>query len=249
MSANPKDANGRTVKPNGEVCKRMRIERGWDVAAMAVKTGLTRKTVESVEAGNRCFPFTLKAFSDTFGLPDLTPLLEEPRLLPSPIVDVDRVQLRIKLWLPFADCDFTQWLIGIVNKLIKLIDPMSEIEVVAVSPGSVIIILEMSAQDTRKAVSAFGSGELDEIEIASMMTDFGAGEIVEFNAIDRTPAVADPPPRPSPPSAPSPQGKPEKSLLGSMWVWLFGEGSKSSAPPPYKEKGATIFDRFKQKKT
>jgi hypothetical protein len=238
-------AKARTVKPNGEACRRMRIERGWDELAMAAKTGLTKKTIESVEAGNPCFLFTLSAFKDAFGLPDTTPLLEPDQPIPPPVYGGPRVRVIIRLRLPFADCDFTQWLINLINKIIVLIDPTGNIEVVGVAIGSIIITLEMDANDTRKMVSAFGSGEFDDLRFDSIATNFGQGETLEFKAITRTQAFV----RPPRPPAPTPQPKPQKSLFQRLSTWLFGEGGSRSDPPPYREQGASIFDRFKQGQT
>jgi hypothetical protein len=129
-------------------------------------------------------------------------LLEEP-YVPSPIPSGDRVQIKIRLNLPFAECDFATWLISLINKLIWLVDPSGEMEVIAVAPGSVVITLEMDDMDARKTIGAFGTGELEELGIASIATNFGAGEPAVFTAIAKAPAQNYPvPPRPEPPSQP-----------------------------------------------
>jgi transcriptional regulator with XRE-family HTH domain len=239
MNAHAADAYGRTVAPDGDLCKRMRIDKGWDVTEMAAKVGLTKKTVESIEAGNRCFVFTLKAFSDAFGLPDIKPLLKDPNAVPPRITGADRVQFKIRLSFPFADRDFTSWLIWFINKLIKLIDPKGEFEVLAVAPGSTIITIEMTADDAGKAVSSFAAGELNDLHIRSITTNFGSGEPVEFKPIPRNPVDSNSP-KPSNPAS-SPQRAPEKSLFERFSTWLFGEGSQSSDSPTYKEKSSSIF--------
>jgi len=245
------NANGRTVKPNGALCKRLRIDKVGDVAAMAARTGLTKKTVESVEAGRRCFVLTLQAFGDVLDLDDISQLLEDPYSLPPPIAGGNRVQLKLKFVLPYAECDFTQWLITIVNAIIKVIDPLSEIEVIAIAPGSVIVTLEMNAGDAKKTVSAFGSGELNNLSLGTITTNFGYGALQEFNAIPApTEAIIRlfPPLRMQPQP---PQPKPAtKSLFERFTLWFFGTPGQTSDPPPYRDSAqrSSIFDRFKQNK-
>lgn len=249
MSPPPVNANGRTVKPNGELCKSLRLQKVGDVAAMAARSGLTKKTVQSVESGRRCFVLTLQAFGDVLDLDDISQLLEDPYSLPPPIAGGNRVQLKLKFVLPYAECDFTEWLIRIVNVIIKVIDPMGEIEVIAIAPGSVIVTLEMNASDAKKTVSAFGSGELNNLSLGSITTNFGYGALQEFNAI---PAPAETiiglfhrlrmQPQP-------PQGEPAgKSLWQRFTVWFFGTPGQTSDPPPYRDSAqrSSIFDRFKQ---
>lgn len=235
-------STARTVKPAGETIRRLRLQKGWSVEEMAAKAGCTPVTVQKIEACKDCFLFTITCFSKAFGLPDNSLLLADPAAVPQPASGSSRVQLRIRLTIPFTNFDFTEQLVKIINFLIKLIDPQGEIEIVGVAPGSVVIMLEMDAQDARKAVSAFGSGELDALNIAAITTNFGSGELVEFTPI-ATETNSIPPPRRS---LPAPPPKPKQSLMARLSIWLFGDGSQHSDPPPYREKGATIFEKFKR---
>jgi DNA-binding XRE family transcriptional regulator len=225
MSDKPNPQGSRTFKPNGALCKKLREDRGWEVAAMAAKAGLTTKTIASIEAGNPCFLFTLKGISDALELADVSQLIAsgEPSVPPPP--SGKRVQMKIKVILPFADSDFTKWLVWFVNKLIKLIDPDGEMEIVGIAPGSIIITLEMTEKDTRKTVSAFASGELDELEIDSISTNFGHGELQEFRAIRKT--IPPPTPR-SPPLPPPVPPKEKQSESGSTYS---GSDPNSAVPP------------------
>ena len=224
MSDKPKPQGPRTFKPNGGLCKQTRIQKGWDEAAMAAKAGLTPKTIASVEACNPCFLFTLKSISDALGLADVSQLIDSGEPPIPPIPPGKRIQLKIKVRLPFPDCDFTKWLVWFIQKLINLIDPDGGMEIVGIAPGSIIITLEMTEKDTRKTVSALGSGELDELDIESISTNFGHGEPQEFRAIRKV----IPPSAPlSPPPPPPLARKTEQSESRST----YSESSSDSMVP------------------
>ncbi len=237
-------STARTVKPAGETIQRLRLQKGWSVEEMAAKAGCTPVTVQKIEASKDCFLFTITCFSKAFGLPDNSLLLADPVGVPRPASSSTRVQLRIRLAIPFTNFDFTEQLVRLINLLIRLIDPQCEIEIVGVAAGSVVITLEMDAEDAKKTVSAFGSGELEPLHIAAMTTNFGSGELVEFTSIAKTENSISLPLRSQQPAAPPP---PKQSLMKRLSIWLFGEGSQHSDPPPYREKGASIFERFKQR--
>ena len=235
----------RTVTPAGKTIEQLRLERGWDVYEMARRAGVTPNTVLSVEKSNKCFLMTINGFRAAFGLPDNEQLLGGPSPKPIRVTGARRIQIRIRLRIPFTNFDFTDQLAAVINWLIKLIDPQGDVEVLAVAPGSVVITLEMDEPDTRKLVSAFGVGELAhaKYEITSIGIEED-GSFTEYTApsIHRREVQ-----RQRTPQQPAPQ-MPQKSLLDRFAAWLFGENAASAAPPPYKEEGASVFDRFKQKR-
>jgi transcriptional regulator with XRE-family HTH domain len=246
-------SSGRTVKPAGDTIRRLRLEKGWDVSEMATRAGCTVKTVESVEASSPCFLFTLTGFSKAFGLPDNSQLLAEPASPPKPAVrQGSRIQLKMRFKFPYTDFDFTDQLVKIIRFLIRLIDPDGDIEVVGVAPGSVIVTLEMEVQDAHKLVSALGVGELDCLDISSITTNFGSGDPVEFAAppkVESTPAPAGPAPQPGHTGAPE-SSKP--SVFKRLYDWWTADPDQGKSQSPYKDKsyseGASIFDRFKQRR-
>ena len=74
MSTTP----SRTVKPNKEEIKRLRLARGWNQAKLAEAAVLALNTIRRIEKGIPCFPTKMAKIARAFGLPDCESIIVRP---------------------------------------------------------------------------------------------------------------------------------------------------------------------------
>jgi len=209
MDVQPKS---RAVKPNGDMIKRLRIEKGWRVEDLANKAKCSLKTVENVEKGANVYLVTLATFATALGVeyPTLVSGGQPPPEPPKP----DRcIQVQIVVSIPFDDFDQSEQLGSFVTLLKRLIGSGGDINVVGVRPGSTIITLEMGEEDARTLAAACLAGEWDELpyEEIRLPSDLTYGTVILLG--DST------------------TGDTSESLQGGTIIRLTP--SKPSVPPPF----------------
>lgn len=157
------------AKVQAESIHRLRELKGWSQNELALEAGIDAKTLNSVLKGNAYQQKTIRRIADALGV---TPadLLEGS---PPPAADANasaeqRLQVQVVLSMPFDSVKTATGLSELLRHITTLIDAKSEISVVDVKAGSVVITLEMSLDDVLSLIVAAASGELEEIEFVSL---------------------------------------------------------------------------------
>jgi transcriptional regulator with XRE-family HTH domain len=164
MEMQPKS---RTVRPDAEAIKRLRIEKGWTVEKLADKAICSVKTLENIEKGSSVYLSTLSKIATALGveyktlLPGAEPPPEPPR--PEP-----RVEVQVVMSIPFDQFDESEQLSGFIEFLKQYTKGGGNINVVGVAPGSTIITLEMSMQDMLALFAAYKEGKLAEMQCVEL---------------------------------------------------------------------------------
>jgi len=159
MEMQPKN---RTVRPDGEAIKRLRLEKGWRVEDLATKAICSVKTVENIERGANVYVFTLAKIAKALGVEFMT-LVQGGKPPPEPPKPESCVQVKVEVSIPFDQFDESEQLDGLITVLKGLLSGGGNIRVVGVAPGSTIITLEMTVRDMLALHSAYDEGKLAEI--------------------------------------------------------------------------------------
>lgn len=173
-------AEGRTVTPNSEVLRKLRLAQGWRVEDLAEEAHCSAKTIENMERGKPVYICTLQACADA--------LKVNPEMLLAGGRDKRgiSVEVQIRLAIPFELFDQSEQLISLIKTLSKIIG--GEIVVNSIKAGSVIIMLGMLPDDAQKLLGAFIKGGLPP-EIIGVTVDVDlhptAKELCEIRAAKR----------------------------------------------------------------
>jgi transcriptional regulator with XRE-family HTH domain len=145
-------AKSRTVRPDAEAIKRLRLEKGWSVEKLADKAICSIKTVENVEKGSSVYLSTLSKIATALEVEykTLLPGGESPA---EPPAAERRFEVQIKLSVPFGDFDETE-LVGLVQMLRRLLKG-GDIDVAGIEEGSVIVTLRLTEEEMKRLVSTF----------------------------------------------------------------------------------------------
>jgi transcriptional regulator with XRE-family HTH domain len=154
--------SNRTVRPDAEAIKRLRLEKGWRVEDLAKNAKCSVKTVENVERGANVYRFTLAKFAKELGV-EYVALVAGGKPPPMPPRPNPNVQVQIVLSIPFDQFDESEQLGGFIEFLKQFMQGGGNINVVGVTPGSTIITLEMSFEDMVALFAAYSKGKLAEM--------------------------------------------------------------------------------------
>ncbi|MBX6316150.1 MAG: helix-turn-helix transcriptional regulator [Isosphaeraceae bacterium] len=166
-------AKSRTVRPDAEAIKRLRLGKGWRVEDLARQAKCSVKTVENVERGSNVYLFTLGKFAKALGV-DYRSLL--PDTGPAPEPPQRRFEVQIKLSIPFEDFDESEQLVGFIELLKRVLSARDEIGVKAVTDGSVVITLELGEEDVASLIGAYNNAALDELNVSTFHIVVPQGE-------------------------------------------------------------------------
>lgn len=168
----------RTVRPDAEAIKRLRLEKGWRVEDLAKNAKCSAKTVENIERGASVYLFTLAKFATALGV-EYALLVAGGEPQAESQTKERRFQVQITLSIPFEEFDQTEQLVSLIDLLKRLLPAKDALEVKGLMAGSTIITLEMSEADVRALISAFNAGKLDEMLVAAILlpNDFTHGSI------------------------------------------------------------------------
>ena len=159
METQPKS---RTVCPDAEAIRRLRLEKGWRVEDLAKHAKCSVKTVENVERGANVYMFTLAKLAKELGV-EYAALVAGGKLPPEPPRPEPRVEVQVVMSIPFDQFDESEQLSGFIEFLKQYTKGGGNINVVGVAPGSTIITLEMSMQDMLALFAAYKEGKLAEM--------------------------------------------------------------------------------------
>ena len=144
------------LKVNGDALTRFRVQAGLTIEELAEKAGVSTRTINSYQSGKKAQITTLKLVAEYLGV-EFRELLAEPYTEPPPPAAAKdrRVQVQITLSIPFEEFDQSLQLAGFLTMLQSVISASQAINVIGVTNGSVIIMLEMDEPDAVKLASTF----------------------------------------------------------------------------------------------
>ena len=135
----------RTVKPDGDAIRRLRLAKGWRVEDLARKADCSIKTVENVEAGEQVYLCTLRSFAEVFGVEFSTLVVGAT---PPPLKD-NRFEVEFKLSIPYEQFESKQ-LAALIELLKRLLG--GDMEPGNPKGGSTIIPVMMTREQVEKLV-------------------------------------------------------------------------------------------------
>ncbi len=154
----------RTVSPDAEAIKRLRLAKGWRVEDLATKAICSVKTVENVERGASVYVSTLAKVAKGLGVEFMT-LLQGDKPPQEPPKPQPHVQMQFVLSIPFDQFDESAQLGGFIDFLKKFMKGGGNVNVLGVTPGSTIITVAVSMEDMLALASAFKAGKLAEMHV------------------------------------------------------------------------------------
>jgi transcriptional regulator with XRE-family HTH domain len=162
----------RTVCPDAEAIKRLRLGKGWRTEDLAKNARCSVKTVENVERGAKVYLFTLAKLAKALGVEFMTlvqggkprpasPPPASPRPASPPTTSA--IEVKIVLSIPFDQFDESEKLVSFVGFLQQLLGRGGEIVAADVESGSTVITLLMSVQDAIDLHSAYSQGKMKDM--------------------------------------------------------------------------------------
>lgn len=144
---------GRTVIPAGSRIRQWRVKAGMNVAEMAERAGISKRTVERVEASKPTFVYSLNKLAAVFGL-TCGELLAEGQTVPAAR---DAGGLK-QAFLKFLGTKAEITIEDVFRFLNQRIEGDGTMEPTDAKDGSTIIAVEMSTDDYVKLKAAFANG-------------------------------------------------------------------------------------------
>ncbi len=164
----------KTHKPRArkDAIRLLREAKGWGQQALADRAVVSIKTINSVEQGKPAHLSTFGKIAKALGV-EPSEFLDGYNAAAHLASDTiralsKRVEVEIKLSIPFEEFDEADGLTNLVQMLSTLIKAKQEIGVVAVSPGSVKITLEMHPDDLKELIAAFMEYRLKDAQVFSL---------------------------------------------------------------------------------
>jgi transcriptional regulator with XRE-family HTH domain len=195
----------RTVRPDGDEIKRLRIAKAWRVEDLATKAICSVKTVENIERGANVYVATLARIAEKLGVEPAS-LIAGGKPPSEPPKPQNCVKVHFELSIPFDLFDESEQLIEFIEFLKKFLrGGGGDFNVVTVTPGSTIITLEMSFEDMTALHAAYVQGKLAEIHCVGFTTGFNTQPIhpgyknVDPNLADKSKDFTRPETEPQPP--------------------------------------------------
>ncbi len=180
-------AKNRTVRPDAEEIRRLRLEKGWRVEDLAKHAKCSVKTVENVERGANVYMFTLAKLAKELGV-EYVALVEGGKPPPEPPKPDPRVQVQVVFSIPFDQFDESEQLTGFMEFLKQFMKGGGNVNVVGVAPGSTIVTLEMSVQDMLALFAAYSEGKLAEIQCDEFRLRYNPPPLIR-DLVQKTPMV------------------------------------------------------------
>jgi transcriptional regulator with XRE-family HTH domain len=157
---------GRTVRPDAEAIKRLRVAKGWSVEVLADKAICSPKTLQNIENGKRVYLSTLSKIAAPPALNvEVMTLVEGGKPPPEPPRPQPLIQMQFVLSIPFDQFDESAQLGGFIDFLKKFMKGGGDVNVLGVTPGSTLITVAVSIEDMLALSSAFKVGKLAEMQV------------------------------------------------------------------------------------
>jgi len=164
----------KTHKPRArkDAIRLLREAKGWGQQALADRAVVSIKTINSAEQGKPAHLSTFGKIAKALGV-EPSEFLDGYNPTAHLASDTlralsKRVEVQIKLSIPFEEFDESDGLTNLVQMLSTLIKAKQEIGVVEVSPGSIKITLEMHPDDLKEMIAAFMEYRLKDTQIVSL---------------------------------------------------------------------------------
>jgi transcriptional regulator with XRE-family HTH domain len=178
----------RTVCPDGEAIKRLRLEKGWRVEDLATKAICSVKTVENVERGANVYVFTLAKLAKGLGV-DFMTLVQGGKPAPEPPKPQRCIHIELVVRVPFDQFDESEQLGGFIEFLKQFMKDGGNINVVGVAPGSTVITVEVSIDDILALSCALSMGLLAKMLCDEIRLKYKPATLLDSGDIDITGAT------------------------------------------------------------
>ncbi len=160
------------AKANADAIRRLREGKGWSQTKLAHKAGIDPKTLSSVLNGNPFREDTISRIADALAV---TPAdIIEGHAAPvagsaaASASGEKRYAVLLALAIPFDGLEQPEGLAKLVAQIATQINAQHGIEVLDLRAGSVLITLELTAEDLTALVRAAMALKLDEIGFRSL---------------------------------------------------------------------------------
>jgi len=178
-----------TVQPDGQMLKRLRTEKGWSQEELAGRAIVSKKTVENIEAGKPTYAGTLAKLAKSLGIEAKQLLALDGRRQANCALE-DQAKRKVeqvrspaiaagrdaegadqnRSWIEIViggDLDnFTEEkeraLFGVIKKLLVI---TGNIRLINIREGSVILTLELTAEQAKQLLQAVKVGALAEFGV------------------------------------------------------------------------------------
>ena len=166
-------APSRTVRPDAEAIKRLRLTKGWSVEVLADKSICSVKTLQNIEKGASVYLSTLSKIATALAVDFATLMPDGKPPSDPPLPPESRIQVQITVSIPFAQFDESKQLCGLIDSFRQfLAGGKGDIRVLNVGSGSTVITLEMTRLDVRALHSAYSEGKLAKLHCIDFRTKF-----------------------------------------------------------------------------
>lgn len=160
------------AKANADAIRRLREDKGWSQAKLAHKAGIDPKTLSSVLNGNPFREDTISRIADALAVTpaDILERRDAPvaNLAMAPASGEKRYAVLLALAIPFDGLERPEGLARLVAQIGTQINAQHGIEVLDLRAGSVLITLELTAEDLTALIRAAMELNLDEIGFRSL---------------------------------------------------------------------------------
>jgi transcriptional regulator with XRE-family HTH domain len=190
-------ATKRTVRPDAETIKRLRLAKGWRVEDLATKAICSVKTIENIERGASVYVSTLVKIAKALGvefvtlvpeakpLPertDLVPINEPPKL---PTQDNQNPQVQITVDVPFGNFDDSHQLIDFIKQVKQIAQPTTDLTPVDISQ----VLLDYRSGKISKS-TAMDMLDLEYVdELLTLIAEYGIGMHLTGNHFQSDPSA------------------------------------------------------------
>jgi transcriptional regulator with XRE-family HTH domain len=141
--------SGRSVQPDGEKIRKLRLARGWTVDDLSRKVGCVYKSIENAEKGRNILVPTLAVIAEALKVEPGELILGEQ---PQP-TGTFRFQLLIET--DIEKLNNSPQLHSLIELLTKILSATGEITITDVKAGSMIVTLAMNEADALRLVALF----------------------------------------------------------------------------------------------
>lgn len=158
-------------RPDVEAIERLRINKGWALPTLAERAVVSKRTIDSIMAGNEVVISTLTKLAKALNVPvDSLDVDRAKRAEPPP--DGRFFEMTIRLRVPFDQFDETRDLFRIIDGLGRKFGPRGELVVEETMRSSVRVRLALSSfEDARDIVRLFCAFELRDLRIDQVEFD------------------------------------------------------------------------------
>jgi transcriptional regulator with XRE-family HTH domain len=139
----------RSIRANGQNVRAARQAKGWRTEDLARKAGYSKRTIENAESGKPVDMTTIVDIAEALGL-------DYQSLLPGAALDrKDLFRIHLVLECDIREAEHSPHLRSFIELLQRMLPADGPIKLEAVTPGSVILALEMTEEDVLRLVALF----------------------------------------------------------------------------------------------